>query len=203
MFVAVVAFMFTSCSQDDDFIINNGLDIDSQVPMTRSEPGDGSVNQDRGKLTHIDANSCIIVAIVNSYRQGRSGTWNNQEKTAQEVYNKVMDDAKDLGYKEGNPMSDDMASALYDKYHFDGHIIGNANVVDYFNNHKSGTKIVKYQKKMNGEMKWHQATVESFDTGTGRNAADRVVTVYNEFGSRESINMGQITELRYYNNPKK
>ena len=40
-FISAVAFSFASCSQEDDFIIDSGLDIDSQVPLTRSEGGDG------------------------------------------------------------------------------------------------------------------------------------------------------------------
>ena len=65
-FVAVVAFMFASCSQEDDFIINNGLDIDSQVPMTRSEPGDGMIQQDSQpwRKQHMDES-----------KENKCGTW--------------------------------------------------------------------------------------------------------------------------------
>ena len=63
-FVAVVAFMFTSCSQDDDFIINNGLDIDSQVPMTRSESGDGfDINHGYDKVDYKDGD-CGLKTIM-------------------------------------------------------------------------------------------------------------------------------------------
>lgn len=39
-FISAVAFSFASCSQEDDFIIDSGLDIDSQVPLTRADGGD-------------------------------------------------------------------------------------------------------------------------------------------------------------------
>lgn len=38
--VSAILFIFASCTQEDDFIVDNCLDIDSQVPLTRSGGGD-------------------------------------------------------------------------------------------------------------------------------------------------------------------
>ena len=64
-FISAVAFSFASCSQEDDFIIDSGLDIDSQVPMTRSEAGDGmSFNPKYDKAYQIKDGECAYKTMI-------------------------------------------------------------------------------------------------------------------------------------------
>ncbi len=80
-FVFAVAFVFASCSQEDDFIVDNGLDIDSQVPLTRS--GAGDVNGPAG-IPEVD-NQC--------------GTWG----LTKVAYNKKIERPTGEINKEGTP----------------------------------------------------------------------------------------------------
>ena len=206
--VAVVTFMFASCSQEDDFIINNGLDIDSQVPMTRSEPGDGYLNPDKNKLTRIDAYSCCILSILNCYRNNNHGRWEDGE-CAQDEYDKIMYYAEHtLHYEKGKPMSNDMFAQLAEHYNYAGHVCGNDMVVEYFDNHKNGNKMVYYYvyNEQTGKEEGHWATVSSFDSKPRKPSESngpRKVRVYDEQGRTVEIYMSDIRELRYYQKPKK
>ena len=204
-FISAVAFSFASCSQEDDFIIDSGLDIDSQVPLTRSEGGDGfGINVDPGTLTHIEQYSCQIVALVNTSR-APGGNWNGSQ-TAQERYDEILYYAEHtLGYTRGKPMDNKMFESLASHYNYGGEEKGADNVVNYFNGHKSGGKMVYYQKidELTGELKGHWATVSSFDKDSSKNPSQRTVEVFNEFGKTEEIYMSEITSLRHYKKPEK
>lgn len=199
--VSAILFIFASCTQEDDFIVDNGLDIDSQVPLTRS--GGGDINPDSNILTNIDANSCCIIAIVNISRNNYHGQWPEGE-SAQQKYDDVMYYAEHtLGYEKGQPMSDEMFSNLASHYNYGGNVSGQESVVNYFNHHKNGNKIVKYQvyNVQTGQLEGHRATVFAFDRDSTKQTSLRFVDVYNEQGIPERVWMNQIEQLNYYEVP--
>lgn len=104
--MSALLFMFASCSSDDDFLMGNGLDINSQVSLTRS--GDGGTGADQStktyeKFEHEDG-ECLLVSLVHKIIEKLKK--NNVEITAQNggqaQYNRLKERARQIDIEKGN-----------------------------------------------------------------------------------------------------
>lgn len=91
--VSAILFIFASCTQEDDFIVDNGLDIDSQVPLTRS--GGGDINPNPNVITHAKAGQCGLVALVETKRDNRPNYFSNDYGcTADDYFDSIERDVE-------------------------------------------------------------------------------------------------------------
>jgi len=67
--VFALLFMFASCSSDDDFIVDNNLDINSQIPLTR---GGFDINPGPNDFRW-DQDECCLIALVKKKKQQMPG----------------------------------------------------------------------------------------------------------------------------------
>jgi hypothetical protein len=99
--VALSAFMFVGCSQENDLLVFSGLDIHSHVPKTRGASDDIFEGPDYNMFSYGE-NECCLIALVELKQQTMSGKTFTEEYPAEKYYYEYKKLAMSLLDEKGN-----------------------------------------------------------------------------------------------------
>lgn len=112
--VITSAFFVASCSSDDDFLMEKDLDINTQVPLTRSEGGDGGP----ADIPKVDDQCGTRAATEAAYNKEIKRPTGNKKKDGSPEYARVGSDKYSCTrfYKEFNEIHENNYWPRCDKY---------------------------------------------------------------------------------------
>jgi len=208
--VSALLFMFASCSSDDDFLMGNGLDINSQVPLTRSGDGGTGAEQSTKKyedFEHED-DECLLVSLVRKIIEKLKK--NNVEITAQNggqaQYNRLKERAKQIDIEKGNtknPYSGgQMPHDIYLDLGKEEGILSGVVETDYQEYLNENTPVSIEVLEYNKEKKRHESHVGNVkyvkrkkDKNTGKYVAKEVYYESDKWPTTRSVEISKILNM--------
>lgn len=208
--VFALLFMFASCSSDDDFLMGNGLDINSQVPLTRSGDGGTGAEQSTKKyedFEHED-DECLLVSLVRKIIEKLKK--NNVEITAQNggqaQYNRLKERAKQIDIEKGNtknPYSGgQMPHDIYLDLGKEEGILSGVVETDYQEYLNENTPVSIEVLEYNKEKKRHESHVGNVkyvkrkkDKNTGKYVAKEVYYESDKWPTTRSVEISKILNM--------
>ncbi len=199
--VIASVILFISCSNDDDFLMESDLSLNSQVPLITSESDQSGLEVDYNEYSYGE-NECCIIAFVEMKKREMPNHKFNSDYSATDCYNAVMKDAKGIKDEDGNSMYSggfmDLEVFLelgkkYNSFNERKTFSGSEDAMNYFSNRKNKPKMIKIEilNEKTGQMEPHVGYVTYIDHSNGK------VKYALPGGGAKSVDMSEIEDVWY------
>ncbi|MBQ8051282.1 MAG: hypothetical protein IJ197_06880 [Bacteroidaceae bacterium] len=192
---------FMSCSNDDDFLMESDLSLNSQVPLITSESDQSGLELNYNEYSYGE-NECCIIAFVEMKKREMPNHNFNSGYSATDCYNNVMDDAKGIKDEDGNSMYNGGAMDLevflelgkkYNAFNERQHFNSEDEIVNYFSNTQNRPKMIQVEilNKKTGLMEPHVGYVTNIYRNSGK------VSYALPGGGAKTVDMSEIKDVWY------